>query len=118
MSDALKTFFDAWATGDGTAIRSAIAPAFTYADPRSREGITEIDALIAYVAAFSANAPGWTATVVKSDTILDTTRATIRFGGTGPDGSAMVQLGQYVVQFNDAGQLTRLIGFVGTGDPE
>ena len=42
---------------------------------------------------FSANAPGWTAKVVKTDEVGGAVRATVAFGGMGPDGKEMVQHG-------------------------
>ncbi|NRD74546.1 hypothetical protein HQQ94_15135 [Shewanella sp. VB17] len=64
---------------------------------------------------FSANAPGWSAKVVKSDTVSGVTRVTVAFGGMGPDGSEQVQLGQYFLEKN--GELvSRMVGFVGTGE--
>lgn len=73
-----------------------------YNDPRAPETLKGIEALSHYfamfsVAMFSANAPGWSARVVKSDTIPSVTRVTVAFGGTSPDGSQQVQLGQYFV---------------------
>lgn len=122
MTDSIDTFFSAWSMAEdglrAETIARAVAPGVTYADPRTEEPITGADALNAYVGAFSANAPGWRADVVRSDTIAGTARATVAFGGKGPDGAEMVQLGQYFVEFDDAGLITRMTGFVGTGAPE
>ncbi len=122
MRDAITRFFDAWGFEDAETRASAIAEScvdtVSYADPRAPEPIIGHTALTDYVGMFSANAPGWTAQVVKSDTIAGTTRATVAFGGAGPDGKQMVQHGQYFVEAGDDGRLTRLTGFVGTGTPE
>jgi hypothetical protein len=64
---------------------------------------------------FSENAPGWSAKVIKSDTISTVTRVTVAFGGMGPDGSEQTQLGQYFAE-KDGDLVSRLVGFVGTGE--
>lgn len=99
------------------AIASAFTDAGTYADPRSQGVLSGPAAIAGYVSMFSANAPGWTAKVVKSDDSGSMTRATVAFGGMGPDGNEMVQHGQYFVETED-GKITRMVGFVGTGAPE
>ena len=119
---SIEDFFAAWGETDevarADAIKTALGPTVYYADPRTPEPITDADALIAYVGMFSANAPGWTAKVVKSDVIAGWMRATVAFGGKGPDGSDMIQHGQYFVETNADGKATRMIGFAGLGDPE
>ena len=45
------------------------------------------------------------------------TRATVAFGGKGPDGDDMVQLGQYYVE-TEGNLISRMVGFVGTGKQE
>jgi len=121
MSDAVARFFAAWGTGDDAArlaeIEAVCDASAIYADPRTPEPLTGPAAIASYVGMFSANAPGWTAEVIKSDRQGDCTRATVAFGGQGPDGSVMIQHGQYFAD-ETAGQITRLIGFVGTGAPE
>ncbi|MEM9580578.1 MAG: nuclear transport factor 2 family protein [Pseudomonadota bacterium] len=121
MSTAIETFFDAWGLSDDAARRSSIEASFagdgTYADPRSQGVLSGADAIAEYVNMFSANAPGWTAKVVKSDEIAGSVRATVAFGGTGPDGNEMVQHGQYFIDMN-GGKIARMVGFVGTGAPE
>ena len=47
---------------------------------------------------FSANALGWSAKVVKIDSIADIIRATVAFSGLGPDNNQMIQLGQYFIE--------------------
>jgi ketosteroid isomerase-like protein len=120
MSDPIETFFAAWGMDDDTAradaIASVYAPDGTYADPRS-DGMLSGSAIAKYVNMFSANAPGWTAKVVASSSTADCHRATFAFGGQGPDGSEMVQHGQYFADIAD-GKITRMVGFVGLGAPE
>lgn len=118
MSDSISTFFDAWQMDDAqerlAKIADAVATDVQYDDPRTPETINGINALANYVGMFSANAPGWSAKVVASDTVGGMTRATVAFGGMGPDGNEMVQHGQYFVETN--GELiSRMVGFVGLG---
>ena len=121
MSDQITTFFDAWQLDSADArlklISSAVTAKIQYDDPRTPQTITGINALNDYVGMFSANAPGWSAKVIKSDTTAETTRATVSFGGMGPDGNELVQLGQYFVEMDD-GLISRMVGFVGIGAPE
>ena len=119
--DSIATFFDAWQMTDANdrleKITSAVTASIQYDDPRTPETIKGIDALSEYVGMFSANAPGWTAKVVKSDTINNMIRATVAFGGMGPDGNEMIQYGQYFVE-KKGDLISRMVGFVGTGEPE
>lgn len=121
MSDAISTFFDAWALTDSEARRANIASSCSsdvqYTDPRSQGTLNGIDAVNEYVGMFSANAPGWSAKVIASDTTAEMTRATIAFGGMGPEGKEMVQHGQYFVE-KHAEKIVRMVGFAGTGAPE
>ncbi len=121
MANSIETFFEAWGMADDVARAVAIASVYaddgTYADPRSPDVLTGPAAIAEYVNMFSENAPGWTAKVVKSDTVAGVIRATVAFGGTGPDGNEMVQHGQYVADL-DGNKITRMVGFVGTGAPE
>ena len=118
MSDPIATLFSAWEIESGEErlqkITSAVGEHIQYDDPRTTETIQGISALNEYVGAFSANAPGWSATVVASDTIAGMTRVTVAFGGAGPDGSQVTQLGQYFVE-SDGDLICRMVGFVGTG---
>lgn len=119
MPDCITTFFDAWQIGDTDSrlaqIASAVADNIQYDDPRTPETLSGIEAVNDYVGMFSANAPGWSAKVVKSDTTGSVTRATVAFGGKGPDGSEQIQLGQYFVE-KDGDLISRMVGFVGTGE--
>lgn len=119
MSESIVTFFDAWqlelADARLAKIVSAVTADVEYADPRAPEAIKGVEALSEYVAMFSANAPGWTAKVQLSDTVAGVTRVTVAFGGQGPDGKEMVQHGQYFVEM-EGDLISRMIGFVGTGE--
>lgn len=121
MSDPITTFFAAWELeSDDTRlekITSAVTADVQYDDPRTPETINGIDALCEYVGMFSSNAPGWSAKVVDTSNTAGMTRATVSFGGKGPDGKEMVQLGQYFVE-TDGKLIRRMVGFVGTGAPE
>ena len=118
MSDAIPTFFEAWSITDATArvakIAASCAPDITYSDPRSGGRLTGQAAVSEYVAMFSANAPGWTASVVSSDVVNGYARTVVAFGGMGPDGSERVQHGTYFSDSTDD-KLTMIAGFVGTG---
>jgi len=50
--------------------------------------------------------------VVAADATGDSHRATVAFGGMGPDGKEMVQHGQYFVDM-DGDKITRMVGFPG-----
>lgn len=121
MTNPVDTFFGAWGMDDDTdrasAISACMTASATYADPRSGGLLAGTDAITTYVSMFSANAPGWSARVVKSDEIAGTRRVTVAFGGPGPDGSDMIQHGQYFIDFDDT-RIARMVGFVGTGAPE
>ncbi|EAR52401.1 hypothetical protein OG2516_07987 [Oceanicola granulosus HTCC2516] len=117
MREALDTFFSAWGETDADRRRELIsgvlAPAFSYCDPRTPGRITTADALLDYVGAFSANAPGWTASVVRADGHHGYTRALVAFG----DGE-MAQHGTYFGEADESGNIVLLTGFVGTGVAE
>ena len=121
MSTPITTFFSAWQLEDASARLNTIASAVTtdieYDDPRTQTTLKGINELSNYVGMFITNAPGWSAKVVASDTTAGMTRATVAFGGPGPDGKAVVQHGQYFVETNEM-LITRMVGFVGTGTPE
>ena len=118
MSDPIATFFDAWEL-DVVDVRfekitSAVTANVQYDDPRTPDTINGIDALSEYVGMFTANAPGWSAEVIASDTTAGMTRVTVAFKGKGPDSQPMVQHGQYFVQM-EGDLISRMVGFVGTG---
>ena len=121
MPDVIAKFFSAWEIADSAQRREIIVASVTeyveYTDPRTPETLCGIDAVNDYVGMFSANAPGWSAWVVGCDIAAGVTRANIAFGGPGPDGSDVVQMGQYFVEV-DSGLINRIIGFVGTGQTE
>lgn len=121
MSEHVSVFFDSWQLADAEARKEKIAAILSadvrYDDPRTPQTLNGIDALNDYLGMFSANAPGWSARVLHSAVTAGVVRATVEFGGNGPDGNKMVQLGQYFVETeNDL--ITRFVGFVGTGTPE
>lgn len=121
MSDCITTFFDAWRIEDDdlrlAAISNSVRETIRYDDPRTPQTINDIAALNGYVGMFSANAPGWSAKVVKSDTNAGVSRVTVAFSGMGPDGTEQVQLGQYFVE-KEGDLVSRMVGFVGIGDAD
>ena len=121
MADVIANFFAAWGETDGDARLKAIARCmsaeFSYSDPRSGDRLATMEALSDYVGMFTANAPGWTATVETSDTVNGYIRAIVRFAGPGPDGREIAQHGTYFAETDLSGRLKTLAGFVGTGTP-
>ncbi|MEN8841549.1 MAG: nuclear transport factor 2 family protein [Octadecabacter sp.] len=115
----MTTFFDAWSETDATKRAAMVAksttPDATYSDPRSGTRLAGQDAIAEYVGMFSANAPGWTASVVSTDEVNGYAHTVIAFGGMGPDGSEMTQHGTYFSEADDTGKLSMIAGFVGTG---
>jgi hypothetical protein len=119
MPNTIDKFFGAWGAEEAAldkAVSEAMAETASYADPRSGGVLAGAEAVATYVKSFGANAPGWTARVIKEDTIAGCVRATVAFGGPGPDGDEVLQHGQYFVEM-DGDRITRMIGFVGTGAP-
>lgn len=118
MTHAIENFFTAWGETDATAraaaLRAAVSPTLYYVDPRVSDPITTLDALIDYVAMYSQYAPGATAAVVDLSHTAGHARATVAFGMA--DGSQ--QLGQYFIELDDQSRATRMIGFVGLGEPQ
>ena len=121
MTDLISIFFDAWRIESSDErleqIASAVSDGVEYDDPRTSQTLKGINALNDYVGMFSANAPGWSARVLSADTIAGMTRATVAFGGKGPDGNEVTQLGQYFVE-TEGDLICRMVGFVGTGSPD
>jgi hypothetical protein len=119
MSDCITTFFDAWQIEEAETrlakLNNSVTETIQYDDPRTPETVNGIAELNNYVGMFSANAPGWSAKVIKTDTVAGVTRVTVAFGGMGPDGSEQVQLGQYFME-KDGDLVSRMVGFVGTGE--
>ena len=117
MVQSLQDFFTAWtepdaATRDGL-IKGAIAPEFSYIDPRTEAPITEADAICAYVGQFLPNCPPG-AKVIGGDPVdekLGHARATVHFVMS----EEMRQTGQYFADLDAAGKIVRLIGYVGKG---
>jgi hypothetical protein len=119
MPDCITNFFDAWQIEEAETRRaklnSSVIETIQYDDPRTPETINGIASLNNYVGLFSANAPGWSAKVIKTDTVAGVIRVGVAFCGMGPDGSEQVQLGQYFVE-KDGDLISRMVGFAGMGD--
>ena len=118
MTDSISIFFEAWqheaADERLERINKSVTDNVQYDDPRTPQTVHGKDALNDYVGMFSKNAPGWSAKVIGTDTTAGMTRATVAFGGKGPDGKEMIQHGQYFIEKN-GDLIARLVGFVGTG---
>ena len=114
MTDAIHQFFDAWGRPDAVRRRdlivAAMAEPFIYADPRTGQDITTLDALAGYVGQFTDSAAGWTARVVQSDGYGDHRRAVVAF----LDNGEVRQHGTYCLHLTDD-RIDRLVGFVGAG---
>ncbi len=113
---SLSNFFAAWgddsAEGRAALVAPAIGDTFHYADPHSPAPITSAGDFLDFVAGFAKSAPGARAEVVgPADSHNGHFRCTVRFV-MGPD-KAMT--GQYFGDLDDAGKITRIVGFVGKG---
>ncbi|WP_394224029.1 hypothetical protein [Alteromonas gracilis] len=119
MTTPIATFFEAWKIQGAEARFNKISAAVTknvkYNDPRTQQTLNGILELSDYVGMFSSNAPGWVAEVKKHDEMGDMTRVTVSFSGPGPDGANQEQFGQYFIE-REGDLLSRLYGFVGTGE--
>ncbi len=116
MSEHLNSIFSTWGIADAdermAALERAISDAFYYQDPNTPEPITSKEAYNAMLQAFSDNMPGGSAKVATSDGHHNHHRAIVDFM---KDGQPMMR-GQYYAETDDAGRITRLVGFIGTGD--
>ena len=118
MGHAIDTFFAAWGEPDAQTraqmLSDCLAPAPHYVDPRTPAPITELSALIEYVAMYTQYAPGATAKTVALSETQGAYRATVEFLMS--DGKK--QFGQYFAELDDQSRVQRLVGFVGLGEPE
>ena len=114
MTTSINDFFTAWTNADGDArvalISGAMAEGAFYADPRTDAPMTDATAIADYVGMFASM--GMPVTVVNLSTTLTHVRATVQFG-EGDQG----QMGQYCVDLDAAGKITRMVGFAGMGEP-
>lgn len=115
MTDTVARFFNAWCDGNAEAqmavLSDVLSTSVRYADPRTDDPLEGVAAVAAYVAQFAQMAPGAVAQVIDADTRDGLTRATVEF--TMPGG--MSQMGQYMIETDAEGRLTRLVGFKGVG---
>lgn len=118
MAHAIETFFGAWGDPDAQSraqtLRDCLSAELHYVDPRTPEPITDISALIDYVAMYSQYAPGASAKVVALSDTKGAYRATVEFLMS--DGKQ--QFGQYFVEVDAEARPRRMVGFVGLGAPE
>ncbi len=115
MTASVEAFFTAWGLADDAAreaqITDSLGASIFYADPRTEAPLTDAASVVGYVAGFSQMAPGMPVTVPHISTTLTFARATVQFG----EGDR-AQHGQYIADLDDDGKITRLVGFVGTGN--
>ena len=119
MSDVIADFFSAWGADPDErreTLDRVLAQDFRYADPRAGEALTDRAALAAYLDAFSADAPGWRAEAIRTDSVDGLHRTIVAFSGDGPEGTPMIQHGTYVTRLEGA-RIARMTGFAGTGAP-
>jgi len=115
MSDSVTRFFNAWSDGDAetrmAVLGDVLASGVRYADPRTQGALEGVAAVVDYVGGFSQLAPGAIAQVADMQERDGVIRATVEFIMPG----GMVQLGQYMIEADGEGHLTRLVGFKGVG---
>ena len=119
MSDPIADFFSAWGTDPATRrkiLDRVLASDFRYADPRAGAALTDRAALATYLDAFTADAPGWRAEAVTTDTVDGLHRTVVAFTGDGPEGTPMIQHGSYFVRL-DGDRISQMTGFAGLGAP-
>ncbi|KPA21714.1 hypothetical protein shim_24210 [Shimia sp. SK013] len=118
MTHAIASFFAAWGEADADTrsanLRQTLSSSISYADPRTPDPITDIQAVIDYVGMYSQFAPGATAEVVAQSETAAQHRATVAFRMA--DGTE--QLGQYYIDLDDQSRISRAVGFAGIGAPE
>ncbi|WP_282091544.1 nuclear transport factor 2 family protein [Epibacterium ulvae] len=118
MTDCITTFFSAW--GDlppesrADKLTAALGPQFTYADPNTPDVVTGQAAFLEYVAQFTAHMPDGEARVVATSQTASCTRVTVDFLSNGTH----MMRGQYFADLDTAGKITRMIGFIGLGEPK
>jgi hypothetical protein len=117
MSASLTNFFTAWTTSNADSrrdlIASAVSGGFYYVDPMTSDPITDVDGMDAYMANFLGMCPPGASVFVRDpiDEKLGHVRATVVFEMS-PD---MQQIGQYFVDLDTDGKLSRMIGYAGKG---
>ena len=115
MTDSVQKFFSSWGDDNterqATTIGKVLAENVRYVDPRTEAPLTSSSAIAAYVSQFTQMAPGSVAEAIDVSSRDGIIRATVAFRM--PNG--MEQIGQYFIEQNAAGKLTRFVGFVGTG---
>ena len=118
MADALHIFFAAWGEADPDARLEAVigtlSTGFVYCDPRTPGRITTEDELLDYIAAFTADAPGWWAKAERVDHHHGFWRVLVAFG----EGDETKMRGTYFAELDDLGRIELLAGFRGDGAAE
>ncbi len=117
MTQSLQDFFAAWTMTEDEGRDDQIASAFGgtvyYADPRTEAPITDMGGLCAYVGQFLPMCPPGAKVEVADpvDVRNGHARATVHFVMS----DEMQQTGQYFADLDDAGKITRIVGFAGKG---
>jgi len=116
MTDKISLFFDAWGMADSDrmqALQDAAHPDLIYTDPNTAEPVVGLGAMDQYLAMFIQHMPGSAAKAVSVDTHFNYARVTVDFLMKG----AATMRGQYFAELDDDGRISRMVGFIGTGDP-
>ncbi|MEP1933813.1 MAG: nuclear transport factor 2 family protein [Paracoccaceae bacterium] len=117
MTDALNALFSAWGDTDpksrAATLGSALATDFYYADPQVPAPITNLDDLAGYLAGFTEHMPGASAQVAGAPSSHN---GHVRVFVDFMKDDARMMRGQYFADLDDAGKITRLVGFAGTGE--
>lgn len=114
---SLNDFFAAWTEEDpdgrANLIGSAIGEGFYYLDPQTPEPITSGEAMSGYADMFRQNCPpGAKCEVIEPvDEKGGHARATVRFIMN----ADQQMTGQYFIDHDADGKITRMVGFVGKG---
>ena len=106
MAGCIENFFFAWGAPDDrrdTIVKEAVSETVVYTDPRGT--VEGADALCAYVAQYSANAPGAAAEVAEQSTKGDLHKVRVRFHGDGWE-----QFGTYDVRLDAADRIAEITG--------
>mgnify|MGYP001155752530 CR=1 FL=1 len=116
MSDIILKSFATWGEPDAgkraAMVAETVGNSFVYADPNTPDPITSAADFADYLGMFSQHMPDGSAKVVSVSEHHGYARATVDF----VSGGKTMMRGQYFADLDDAGRITRLIGFTGTGE--
>ena len=129
MEDSIGKFFAVWGQTDKNEILKVLEDTmsplgFAYVDPKTKtpiQGPTEDskDELAKYLMEFGNSMPGGKAEPVSTSIHHNCGRVTVDFlMKTGDDGEMKsMMFGQYFIEFDSIGKISRITGFPGMGGP-